>query len=192
MNDSRDTIAAISSAVGPAARMIVRVSGIGAVSLANRIFCDCSSMPSAAYRASMEFSGLEVPATIYVFRAPHSYTGEDLVEFHIPGNPLLARMLLDTLIASGARLADPGEFTARAYFNGKIDLAKAEGVAATISAHSEQELRAARQLMSGELARRLKPARDLLLETLALVEVGIDFSDEDVSFLSSSQLRHRV
>lgn len=192
MNDSRDTIAAISSAVGPAARMIVRLSGNQAVSLATRFFCDGSPEPSSASRGLLEFSGLTVPASLYVFRAPHSYTGEDLVEFHIPGNPLLARMLLDTLIASGARQADPGEFTARAYFNGRIDLAKAEGVAATIAAHNEHELRAARQLMSGELARRLQPARDLLIETLALVETGIDFSDEDVSFLSATQLHDRI
>jgi tRNA modification GTPase len=192
MNDSRDTIAAISSAVGPAARMIVRVSGREAISLAKRFSHDCSFEPSTASRGIIEFASLRVPATFYVFLAPHSYTGEDLIEFHIPGNALLARMLLNALISAGARQADPGEFTARAYFSGRIDLAKAEGVAATIAAHSEQELRAARQLLSGELARRLQPARELLIETLALVEAGIDFSDEDVSFISPAQLADRI
>jgi tRNA modification GTPase len=101
-------------------------------------------------------------------------------------------MLLDALVRQGARPADPGEFTARAYFNGRIDLTEAEGVAATIAATGEQELRAARQLLAGELARRLRPATDLIAETLALVEVGIDFSDEDVTFLSPADLADRA
>ena len=96
-------------------------------------------------------------------------------------------MLLDALLGAGARAAEPGEFTARAYFNGRLDLAGAEGVAATIAAQSEQELAAARQLLAGELARRLRPAMDAVAETLALTEVGIDFSDEDVTFLPPAE-----
>jgi tRNA modification GTPase len=114
-----------------------------------------------------------------------------LIEFHIPGNPMLARMLLDEVIRRGARLAEAGEFTARAYFNGRMELTQAEGVAATIAAHSERELRAARQLLGGELARRLTPVMDALAHGLALVEVGIDFSDEEVTFLSAEQVRAR-
>src|SRR5690349_10085105 len=146
-----DTIAAVSSAVGNAARMIVRVSGPVACDVAGGL---CPQMPlgaGAATAVHLHLRGLRVPINLYTFRAPHSYTGEDLVEFHIPGNPLLARMLLDEcLAADGVRLADPGEFTARAYFHGRIDLTEAEGVAAMISAHSDQELRAARQLVAGE------------------------------------------
>jgi tRNA modification GTPase len=189
---SADTIAAISSAVGPAARMIVRMSGRDAAQIAAQFWSDVLPEPSTAARGTLRVASLRVPASLYVFRAPRSYTGEDLVEFHIPGSSLLARMLLDGLIRAGARAADPGEFTARAYFNGRIDLTEAEGVAATIAASSEQELRAARQLLAGELARRLQPARNLIADTLALVEVGIDFSDEDVTFLSAAQVRERT
>src|SRR5687768_16434231 len=189
---SGDTIVAISSAVGPAARMIVRASGPESAQLAASLGVDPLPEASSASRTLLRFSALTVPAWLYVFRAPRSYTGEDLVEFHLLGNPLLARMLLDALVANGARPADPGEFTARAYFNGRIDLTEAEGVAATIAAGGEQELRAARQLLAGELARRLRPATDLIAETLALVEVGIDFSDEDVSFLSAVQVSQRA
>src|SRR3954449_12033209 len=129
-----DTIVAISSAVGPAARMIVRVSGPRAAPVASKV-AGSNDLPPGASRVRLCFSDLSVPAWLYVFRSPRSYTGEDLVEFHLPGNPLLARMLLDHLIgAGGARSADPGEFTARAYFNGRIDLTEAEGVAATIAA----------------------------------------------------------
>ena len=101
-------------------------------------------------------------------------------------------MLLDWLTANGARQADPGEFTARAYFHGKLDLSQAEGVAAAISAQSDQQLLAARQLMAGELANRLRPAMELLAESLALVEAGIDFSEERMEFLSSAQICERI
>ncbi|HLL90358.1 MAG TPA: GTPase [Tepidisphaeraceae bacterium] len=190
-----DTIVAISSSVGPAGRMIVRLSGPAAVELARartpaaeRDAAPRSFEPGAATFTKLHFRNLTTPAHLYCFRAPRSYTGDDLVEFHLPGNPLLARLLLDDLRERGARQADPGEFTARAYFNGRLDLAEAEGVAATVSASNEAELIAARKLLAGELARRLRPVTDDVAHTLALVEAGIDFSDEDVSFLSAPQV----
>jgi tRNA modification GTPase len=193
--NAADTIAAVSSAVGPAARMIVRLSGPRAMQLAADLSClSPESLPAGfELRAPLHFADLVVPASLYVFRAPRSYTGDDVGEFHLPGNPLLARMLLDHVHAAGARPAEPGEFTARAFFNGRLDLAEAEGVAATIAAGNERELAAARQLMAGELARRLRPAMDAVAEALALVEAGIDFADEEgVSFLSPAQLRDRI
>ena len=129
--------------------------------------------------------GVRVPA-------PRSYTGDDLIELHLPGNPVLARLLMGEILQRGARPAEPGEFTARAYFNGRLDLTGAEGVAATIAAGSEAELLAARQLLAGELARRLRPAMDAIAQTLALVEVGIDFSDEDVSFIAPESAEQRI
>jgi len=187
-----DTITAISSAVGPAARVVVRLSGADAVRIAEPIVPDLRLAQPIASRATLHFNDLTVPSWTYCFRGPHSYTGEDVIEFHLPGNALLARMFLDELVRRGARHADPGEFTARAYFNGRMDLAEAEGVSATIAAHSERALRAARQLMSGELARRLRPVLELLTESLALVEAGIDFSDEDISFIAPAKLRDRI
>ncbi len=189
---SHDTIVAISSAVGPAARMIVRASGPQAWTLAQLLCPAATFTPGGALACELCLGKLAIPVTVYVFKSPNSYTGEDLIEFHVPGNPLLVRMLLDALIASGARNAEAGEFTARAYFNGRLDLTEAEGVAATIAAHNERELAAARKLLSGELARRLKPAMDLVAETLALVEVGIDFTEEDVSFLSGPEITDRL
>jgi len=186
-----DPICAISSAVGPAARMIVRLSGPAAHSLAASI---CPHLPAAAsaHRHALHFANLTLCAWVYLFRAPRSYTGEDLVEFHLPGNPLLVRLLIQHLQTQGARLAEPGEFTARAYFNGRLDLTEAEGVAAVISAHGEQELQAARQLLAGELARRLRPLMDDLTQSLALLEAEIDFADEPVTFLPRPELRRRL
>jgi tRNA modification GTPase len=187
-----DTIAAIASATGPAARMIVRVSGTGALGIVGRFVALEGAEAGSAFRTPLAFGGLSVPAWVYVFRAPRSYTGEDSVELHVPGNPVLARLLLDELTRAGARHAEPGEFTARAYFNGRLDLTEAEGVAATISAAGEQELTAARALLAGELARRLRGPMDVVAETLTLVEVGIDFADEDVSLLPAANAAARI
>ena len=185
-----DTIAAISSSAVPAARIILRISGPEAIPLTRTVCRDLPDTPSAT-RVRLAFSGLSFPAWAYVFLSPRSYTGEDLVELHLPGNVLLARMLLDELVKRGARHADPGEFTARAYFAGRIDLTEAEGVASMIHAQNEGELSAARQLLAGELARRVKPLVDRVADTLALVEVGIDFTDEDVTFISHAEVeRH--
>lgn len=186
-----DTIAAISSSIAPAARIIVRTSGSLSFALSEMFGASLDSNSSAEHR-EIAFAGLTLPAWIYRFRGPHSYTAEDIVEYHIPGNPVLAKLLLNELLARGARAAEAGEFTARAFFNGKMDLTGAEGVAAVISAQNQRELAAARQLLAGELANRLRPVLDVLAETLALVEVGIDFVEEDVSFLSRNQQRTRV
>ena len=190
--NSGDTIAAFSSPVAPAARIILRLSGPGAMEIARRLTESELPRPLSAARLNLRVGELKFPAWIYLFAAPRSYTGEDLVEFHLPGNPLLAQMTLQYLLRLGARLADAGEFTARAYFNGRIDLTEAEGIAATIHASNQQELSAARQLMAGELTRRVEPIIEEVAQTLALVEAGIDFSDEDVSFLSPQQASERI
>lgn len=187
---SGDTIVAISSAAGAAPRMIVRMSGSDALEIASNVV---DHLPeSGASPARLRFRNLEIPTTFYRFDAPHSVTAEHVIEFHLPGNVWIVRQLIDELISHGARQAEPGEFTARSFFNGKVDLTEAEGVAAIVSARSESELGAARQLMSGELARRLRQPMDELADTLALVEAGIDFSDEPVSFLSASDAIKRL
>ena len=191
-----DTIVAISSAIAsdamPAARMIVRVAGPNALRLSSQ-FIECfQPLHGSAAQHTLTIDNLPVRAWVYTFLAPRSYTGDDLIELHLPGNALLARMTVDSFIAAGARLAEPGEFTARAFLNGRLDLPAAEGVALAVSATQESELRAARQLMSGELARRLSPHLETLVETLALLETGIDFSDQDVTFIDVDEIRRRV
>ena len=184
-----DTIAAFATAIAPAARIVLRTSGPRAIEIATSL---CDAVPASAGRVTLAFADLQCPAWAYVFHAPRSYTGDDSVEYHLPGSPVLAQLLYDALLARGARPADPGEFTARAYFAGKLDLTEAEGVAATIAAADAAELAAARQLLAGELARRLRPITDALADTLALVEVGIDFADEDVSVLNAAEVRRRI
>ncbi len=171
--------------------MIARISGPASESILKSLCPGISCKPQAC-RTQLQFARLRCWAWVYVFRAPASYSGQDMVEFHLPGNPILARMLLDELFSRGVRLAEAGEFTARAYFSGKMDLTAAEGVAATIAAGNARELSAARQLLAGELARRLRPIMDSLAQTLALVEVGIDFSEDEVAVLPCDQRRQRV
>ncbi|MDB5332375.1 MAG: hypothetical protein JWP03_3526 [Phycisphaerales bacterium] len=190
--NSGDTIAAISSAVGTAGRIVVRLSGPDSWAIARRLWTDALPGAGGAARGEILLRQMRVPGWLYCFQSPRSYTSDDLIEFHIPGNPLLASMLMEELLRAGARPAEAGEFTARAYFNGRLDLTQAEGVAATIAAGSEQELSAARRLMAGELSRRLAPVTDAVAQTLALLEVGIDFSDEDVSFLSAAQASDQI
>jgi tRNA modification GTPase len=188
---SGETIAAISSAVGSGARIIVRVSGPESVSVARSIAPRWEPAHGSAIHTPLSFANLECPGWLYTFRSPRSYTGEDLIEFHLPGSPVLAKLLLDEFLARGVRLAEPGEFTARGYFAGKLSLTQAEGVAAAIAAGNEQELQAARQLLAGELARRLAPTMELIAQTLALIEVGIDFSEDEVTFLPMQEILRR-
>lgn len=187
-----DTIVAVSSAAGPAARVVVRTSGPRAVAALRAVADDPPVAAGTVARARLRFADLACPAWVYCFLAPRSYTGEDLVEYHLPGNPVLAGLFVKHLQGGGMRPAEAGEFTARAYFNGRLDLTAAEGVAATIAAGSERELSAARRLLAGELARRLAPAMDLLARALALLEVGIDFSEEDVTFLDPADVRRQA
>src|SRR5439155_5348823 len=122
---------------------------------------------------------LELPCAAYVFRAPRSFTREDVVELHLPGSPGLLALVMDAVLAAGARAAQPGEFTARAFHNGALDLSRAEGIAEPINAVSDAQLRAARPLLDGALARDAAAARETLTDLRALVEAALDFAEQD-------------
>jgi tRNA modification GTPase len=188
---STDTIVALSSSPAVAARAIVRLSGNEAKTIASA-FVALPALANRFQRRSIRVGSWQVPGSVCYFQSPRSYTGEDLVEFHLPGNRLISERLIKQCIERGARLAEPGEFTARAYFNGKMDLTQAEGVAASIGAMNQHQLDAARQLLAGELARRMNPLVEQVAETLALLEAGIDFVDEDISFISQEDLSLRL
>jgi tRNA modification GTPase len=111
-------------------------------------------------------------------RAPHSYTGEDTVEISCHGSPALARLLIECLVAQGARLAEPGEFTRRAFVNGRLDLAQAEAVALLISARTERAVTLAARGIGGELSRKIEALREGLIEVIASLEVALDFPDD--------------
>src|SRR5690606_4055727 len=119
-------------------------------------------------------SQVAAPVRVYVFVAPRSYTGEDLVELHVPGSPLLLELLVGQLVEGGARPAEPGEFTRRAYLTGKLDLTRAEAVLALIRARDDAERRQALALLEGGLERRIAVLRDRLLRIIVPIELSLD------------------
>lgn len=188
-----DTIVAVGSPPGRAARALVRVSGPG-VRGALRDVLD--PMPNGAgacvSRLRLPIYGLPVLAAVYA--APRSYTGEDAAELLAPGNPRLVDRVVDLLLACpGFRQAEPGEFTARAYLNGRLTLDEADGVAATIAAATAEQLAAAASLLGGSAGASYRALADELATLLALVEAGLDFTDqEDVRPIEPEDLRRRL
>lgn len=182
-----DTIAAISTPVGEGGIGIVRVSGPEAVAVAGHAFRARSGKPLQSQKShTVRFgsvvdaqTGVEVDqALATVFRAPHSYTGEDTVEISTHGGPVPLRRTLGLLLRAGARMAEPGEFTQRAFVNGRLDLAQAAAVIDSIRAKSEAGLQIAVRQLEGALSERVDAARDTLLEVAAEVEASTDFPDE--------------
>ncbi|SHK29700.1 tRNA modification GTPase trmE [Rhodothermus profundi] len=188
-----DTIAAIATARGRAALAIVRLSGPDACRIAAACFqgADLQTVPSHTahfgYVVGPEGTPIDqVVAT--VFRAPRSYTGEDIVELTCHGGDLAPQLILETLLHHGARLAEPGEFTLRAFLNGKLDLAQAEAVADLIHAGSTRAHRVSLAHLQGRYSEQLQRLRSDLLELCAYVELELDFSEEDVEFADRAQL----
>jgi tRNA modification GTPase len=180
-----DNIAAISTAFGEGAIAILRLSGPNVVAIADSIFRaprPAATLPSRHQQLGAIYdNGTKLDDVLLsVHRAPHSYTGEDVVEIHCHGGVLITRRILELLLAKGARAADPGEFTRRAYLHGKMDLTQAEAVMDLIRAQSDLALRAATEQLAGALGERICGIREALLETLAHVEAHIDFPDEDI------------
>jgi tRNA modification GTPase len=196
-----DTIVAVSTTAGAAPVAILRVSGAQAVPLVGRVFRSRSGRPISEERTYTALPGrLEMegrgspacPVTVYLMRAPYSYTREDVVELHAPGAPPLLERILQGLVRAGARLAEPGEFTRRAFLNGRLDLTQAESVMAVVRSRSESELRAATQQLRGALTHTLRPMRDELADLCALTETAIDFSDQDIQVLSPGRMAGRL
>jgi tRNA modification GTPase len=191
-----DTIVAVSSPVGEAARGIVRMSGPDTIRIADELFHaeDGSALRGREshrrVRGTLEIERDQprVPAIVYLFKAPTSYTRQDLVEFHLPGSPLVLNLAVQRLLEAGARGAQPGEFTARAFVSGRLDLTEAEGVAAVIAARSDAQLAAANRLMHGAVSQRVLALGERLADLLSLVEADIDFSEEEITFITAEEL----
>ena len=184
-----DTIVAVSTAIGLGAIGIVRLSGPEAIPLAERAFRPARAARLRAdethcliYGHVVDPRNAEVvdEVLLAVMRKPRTYTREDVVELHCHGGVAAQRAVLRLMLRLGARLAEPGEFTRRAFLHGRIDLAQAEGVAAIVAARSSGALRASVRQLDGGLSARLRGVRRRLVEVLARIEAAVDFSDEDV------------
>jgi tRNA modification GTPase len=188
-----DTIVAVASAAGPGERAIVRVSGPDARRVVAHSF---SLTPRPGYFIPGQFrlSGVHssLPADLYFWPGPRSYTGQDLAELHTVSSPPLIERLVADLLAAGARAARPGEFTQRAFLAGKKDLTRAEAVLAVIEAGTDADLKPALAQLAGGVARPLDKLRDDLLNLLADVEAGLDFADEPLEFVDKAQTLTRI
>lgn len=207
-----DTVCAPATPVGSGAITVIRVSGRDALSIADSVVKCRKGKISDAPGYSMKYgivyknaAGTSAAAgsngdsgnvlddvVVSVFRAPHSYTGEDSVEISCHASSFIAGELLGLLVQAGARMAGPGEFTRRAFVNGRMDLAQAEAVADVISASSEAAHRVAVNQLRGTYSSELKTLRDKLLEAAAMMELELDFSEEEVEFADREELRSNV
>ncbi len=181
MLHSTDTIAALATPVGTSAIAVMRASGPDTARLTGEIF-GIAPLPRVATHADYrDRSGLLLDDVLFTFFAgPHSYTGEDSLEVSCHGNPFIAQKVLEDFFGRGCRPAEAGEFTQRAFLNGRVDLSQAEAVMDLIHARSERALAAANRQLRGSLGRQMKGLIDGLLQVLARVEAYIDFPDEDL------------
>jgi tRNA modification GTPase len=189
-----DTIVAISTPPGRSGLGIIRLSGPNAREIAARFTTAADFQPWHAHLADLlDAEGHAIDQTVVTFyQAPRSYTAEDLIEISCHGSPVVLRHAVERALAAGARLAEPGEFTLRAFLNGRIDLPRAEAVRDLIEATTLYQARVATQQVSGSVSRRIAPIKEQLLELISLLEAGIDFAEDDVSVAPASEILRRL
>lgn len=188
-----DTICALATPHGVAGLAVVRVSGARAVETCDRFFRGqhgLAGTPGYTIRYGWWVDGTERldSVTASVYKAPHSYTGEDVIEIGCHGSPFTSQLIIDGLLGVGVRLANPGEFTQRAFINQKLDLTQAEAVADIIHAQSVVGAQTAARQLAGGFTQRIKGLRSRLLDVIGLLELELDFSEEDVEFVDRSRL----
>ena len=196
-----DTIAAIATPIGAGGLGIIRVSGPHAVAIVRAVFRDRHGRPVEGLPSHrVRFGSIIHPRTgakldevlVTYMRAPHSYTREDVVEISGHGGIGVMARILEALVASGARLAEPGEFTKRAFLNGRLDLSQAEAVIDLIQAQTEESHRQALAQLQGGLSQAIRAMREELLEVLAYVEGAMEFPEEDLELLPWETLRAKA
>ncbi len=192
--NQKPPIAAIATPVGEGGIAVIRISGKGAIDTAAACFkgTDLTGVKSHTvhFGKIVNKAGAPVDEVLAtVFRSPKSYTGEDTVEISCHGGVLVTQAVLEAILESGARAAEPGEFTQRAFLNGKLDLDQAEAVADLIHAKSKKAVDAANQQLEGRLGEHIKTFRQQIIDATAMVELELDFIEEDVEFANKEQLR---
>lgn len=193
----RDTIVAISTPLGRGGLGVVRLSGPESRVIALHVLrfpggIDLQSWTCRLAELVDDGGHLVDQAVVSYFEAPRSYTGEDVIEISCHGAPVVLRFCLEQAVREGARLAEPGEFTLRAYLNSRIDLPQAEAVRELIDATTLYQARVAAQQMEGSVSKRIRPLKESLLELISLLEAGIDFAEDDVSVASPDEILRRL
>lgn len=192
---SRGTIAAIASPPGAGERGVIRVSGPDSYAVLRALWVGDALPPRDARsvrEGRIDDGGGTQPALLLWMPGPRSFTREDVVELHLPGSPYLLEAALARVLASGARAAEPGEFTRRAFENGRIDLTRAEGILELVHARSEAQRRSASALLFGGLSSRLAPLREELEALRSLAEASLDFDEADTGHVPHEELERRT
>jgi tRNA modification GTPase len=194
MIKNNDTICAAITAYGIGAVSIVRVSGPKALEIGDKIFVGkhkLSDSPTHRIYYGRLINNID-DVLVSVFRKPNSYTGEDSIEISHHGNFIITKKILQLIIANGARLAEPGEFTKRAFLNGKIDLLQAEAVSELIQSRSDIAVQSARKQLDGILSDKIREIKDYLVEIIGLLELELDFVEDDIEFVDKTVLINKV
>jgi len=193
-----DTIAAISTPLGEGGISVIRISGPVALSISDKVFLGKTKLSdsqshTAHFGKVVDYNGSYFDEVVaVVFRQPNSYTCEDVVEISCHGGFMVTQKVLQCILAAGARIAEPGEFTKRAFLNGRLDLTQAEAVGDLIHSQSEAAYKSSLRQLSGELSRQIKSIRDELLNLASLLELELDFSEENVEFADRRVLEKRL
>jgi tRNA modification GTPase len=184
-----DTIVAPATPVGRSALAIVRLDGPGCTSILTQL--GISRLPDVRHAAHVELPQLD-DCVVVRYEAPHSFTGNDLAELTLHGNPLLVERVVAACVAAGARIAQPGEFTERAVLNGKLDLVQAESIADLINARTPLQAKLSLANLDGVLSRKANAIRQTLLEVISRLEAALDFSEEGYEFITREEASSRV
>lgn len=189
-----DTIAAVATAMGEGGIGIVRISGDKALSILEKVFCSVKNRPTENRKLTYgfvtdNFTGEKIDEVMAVYmKAPHSYTAEDVVEIQCHGSIVSLRKILALVLKNGARLAEPGEFTKRAFLNGRLDLSQAEAVIDLVRAKSDKTFDVALSQLEGSFSKKIKEIRSDLVDILVNITVNIDYPDEDIEVITYENL----
>jgi tRNA modification GTPase len=191
-----DTIVALATAQGISAIAVIRLSGTDAISITQKVFAGkrLEDQDSHTLHFGLIKDGEKVidEVLISLFREPNSFTKENSVEISCHGSPVIVKEILKVLLKHGARLAEPGEFTKRAFLNGRFDLAQAEAVADLINAETDNARQAALNQMRGGFSKEINHLREELIHFASLIELELDFGEEDVEFAKRDDLRKLI
>ncbi len=195
---TEDTIVALATPPGIGAISVIRLSGSKSIEITDSIFSGKGKLSDAPthtihYGNIIDSDSEKIDdVLVSVFRNPNSYTGEDSIEISVHGSPIIAQKIIELLLQYDIRLAEPGEFTKRAFLNNRIDLAQAEAVADVINSRTEISLKGARNQLDGLLSQKVNELRSSLINASSFVELGLDFAEEDIEFVKNDELLERI
>jgi tRNA modification GTPase len=190
---SNDTIVARASAAGKSGIAVIRISGFYSKAIAEKIFKKTLLPRVATFSKIYDYNDSVIDEGIGIlFNEPNSFTGEDVVEIHCHGSPTLVDMVIETILKNGAKLARAGEFTERAFLNGKIDLLQAEAIADLIDSQSRKEAKAAIKTLEGEFSKKIQKVVNMLLNLRTEIEASLDFTEEDITFITKGEILRKL